>query len=105
MVMFVLSVTVYELFRVEMCIILTSRMGQGQMLTIWLQSFFLLPSNWYEDNCLQTLTWHGLSFLMFTVWHGLFSLVLMFPGVRIEPLLHLQYRVSVYTLFLKRRTR
>ena len=42
-------------------------------------------------------------FSMFTVWYGLCSLVLMFPGLRIEAPPHLQYRLSVYT-FLKRRT-
>ena len=54
------------------------------MLTPWLLSFFVLSSNWHKDNFLQTLTWHGLSISMFTIWHDFFSLVLMFPGVRIE---------------------
>ena len=38
----------------------------------------------YPLGARRSLTWHGLSFSMFTVWHGLFSLVLMFPGLRIE---------------------
>ena len=37
---------------------------------------------------------------MFTLWRGLFSLIIMFPGLRIEA----PNRVSVYTLSLKRRT-
>ena len=34
---------------------------------------------------LHTFTWHGV-FSMFTVWPKLFSLVLTFPGLRIEAL-------------------
>ena len=42
-------------------------------------------------------------FYMFTVWHDFFSLVLMFPNLRIiaPPL----STVSVYAQFLKKRTR
>ena len=42
---------------------------------------------------------------MFTVWHRLFSLVIMFPGLRIEalPISTVQGK-CIYT-FLKRRTR
>ena len=69
------------------------------------EKFFLLPSNVHRDNFLYTFTWHGLYFSMFTVWHGLFSLVLIFPRLRIEAPPYLQYRVSVYTQFLKQRTR
>ena len=46
----------------------------------------LLLSNWHGDNFVHTLTWHGVYFFIFTVWHGLFSLVLKFPGLRIEAL-------------------
>ena len=69
------------------------------MLTLWLQSFFLLPFAGHVVNFLQTFTRHGLSFSMFTVWHGLFSLVLVFSGLRIDASPHPQYRASVYTLF------
>ena len=72
-------------------------------LTLWLQSLFI-PFRGTVIIFLHALTWLGL-FSMFTVWYRLLSLVLMFSGLRIEALPHLQYRVSVYTLFLKRRTR
>ena len=57
-----------------------------------------------------SLNWYSL--LHFAVcqllcWAFLFSLVFMFSlfsGLRIEASFHPQYRVSVYTLFLKRRT-
>ena len=35
---------------------------------------------------------------MFTVWHGLFSLVLDFPGLRIEAPALSTVQVSVYTI-------
>ena len=62
--------------------------------------FLLIPSNWHGDIFLQTLTWHGLLFSMFTVWHGFFSLVLMFPGLRIEALPPSTVRGKcIYTFF------
>ena len=39
-------------------------------------------------------------FLMFTVWHGLFSMVLIFPGMRIEaPPLSTVKGKCIYTIF------
>ena len=66
---------------------------------------FLLPSNWHEDNFLHTVTWHRVYFSMLTVWHGLFSLVLMFPGLKMKdlPISTAQGKCR-YTIF-KRRTR
>ena len=68
-------------------------------LTLWLQSFFAtLELAW--RLFLQTLTWHGLLFSMFTIWYGLFSLLLMFPKMRIEapPPSTVQGKY-IYTLF------
>ena len=62
---------------------------------------------------LHTFTMHKV-FPMLTVWHSLFSLVLVFPGLRIELRPYIQYRVVyiyiyiciyIYTQFLKLRTR
>ena len=74
-----------------------------EILTLWLHSFFCYPRISTEIFLLQTLTWYGLSYPMFTVWHRYFFLVLMFPGLRIvaPP----PSTVSIYTLFLRRRTR
>ena len=69
------------------------------MLTLWLWSFFV--TNWHGDNFLHIFTtWHGVYFFIFTVWHGLFSLVLLFPELRISAPPHLQYRVRcIYSNF------
>ena len=48
--------------------------------------FLLLSSNWHGDNFLHIYTWHQVYFFIFTVWHGLFSLILVFPKLRIEAL-------------------
>ena len=45
--------------------------------------FFFVPLNWHRDNCLHTFRWAKI-FSMSTVWQVLFSLVLMFPRLRIE---------------------
>ena len=37
-----------------------------------------------DQKITGNLTIYGIVFSMFTVWHGLFSLVLMFPRLRIE---------------------
>ena len=60
----------------------------------------MLPSNWHGDNYLHILIWHGVYFFIFTVWHGHFSLVLTFPGLRIEdpPLCTVQGK-CLYTIF------
>ena len=65
---------------------------------------FVIPFRAHGDKFLQTLTWHGL-FSMFTVWTDFFLCYSCFLGWELKLCLYLQYRVSVYTLFLKRRTR
>ena len=73
-------------------------------LILWLRSFFA-TLQWHGDNVLQTLTWHRLSFSIFTVWHRLFSLVLLFPRLRIEALLPSTVQGKCIYTFLKLRTR
>ena len=73
-------------------------------LTVWLQSFFLLPFAGHKVNFLQTFIWHGLSFSMFTVWHGLSFLVLMFSGLWIEALPPTTLHSKSINTFLNRRT-
>ena len=75
------------------------------MLTFWLWSFFLLPSNWHEDHFLHTFTWFFTLFLIITVWHGPFFWYSSFMVFAFQFIPYLKYRVSVYTTFLKRRTR
>ena len=62
------------------------------MLTLWLQSFFLLPFTEHGVNFVQTFTWRGLYFFMFTVWHEFCSLVL-FLGWELKLSPYSQYRV------------
>ena len=50
----------------------------------FIAEYFFAILQGHGDNFLQTLTWHGLSFSLFTVWYLIFSLILMFPGLRIE---------------------
>ena len=46
--------------------------------------FFCYPPIGTEIILLYILTWHGVYFFIFTVCRSLFSLVLPFPGLRIE---------------------
>ena len=69
------------------------------VLTLLLQSFYTLLCWARSYFFYKPSPGKDFFFSMFTVWHGLFSLVLMFPGLRIEAPPHPQYRVSVYTLF------
>ena len=65
--------------------------------------FYLLPSNWHEDNLLHTFAWHVFYFSMLTVWQT-FSLVLTF-GRAENWNSALSTVQGKYTQFLKRRTR
>ena len=69
------------------------------MLTLWLWSFFCYPRISMELICLHTFTWHEV-LSMFTLWHGLFSLVLMFPGLKIKvPPLSTVHGNNIHTIF------
>ena len=62
--------------------------------------FLLLPSSWHGDNFLHICTWHWVYFSMdFSLGYS------CFPGWELKLCPYLQYSVSVYTQFLKRRTR
>ena len=87
--------------RIQMIKVMGERLKVVFLFNPLAAELYLLPFIGHEGNFLQTFTWHGLSFSIFTVWHSLFSLVLVFPVLRIEAPPHPQYRVSVYTLSVR----
>ena len=78
---------------------------QTSFLTLWLRRIVFATLQEHGDNFLQTLNRHGLYFSIFAVRHGLFSLVLMFPGLRIEAPPPSTVKGKCRYTFLKRKTK
>ena len=73
------------------------------LLTLWLRSFYTRLG--YGVNFLQTFTWHGVFFQRLLFGTDFFLWYSCFLGWKLKLRPHPQYKVSEYTLILKRRTR